>query len=92
MGRFAGTSRTSRSGSFRASRTSRTTSRCQRRYHARPVTGSASDIPGRLPASFWALWSGLLVNRAATFVVAVLGLFEAEGLESGGYFTGVASG
>jgi MFS family permease len=39
------------------------------------VNGSARDIPGRLPASFWALWSGLLVNRAATFVVAFLGLF-----------------
>jgi MFS family permease len=38
-----------------------------------PVT--ARDLPGRLPASFWALWSGLLVNRVGTFVVAFLGLF-----------------
>jgi len=28
-----------------------------------------------LPASFWALWTGLLVNRAATFVVPFLGLY-----------------
>ncbi len=46
-----------------------------RRYHARPLPRPARHIPGRLPASFWALWSGLLVNRAATFVVAFLGLF-----------------
>jgi MFS family permease len=39
------------------------------------MRGSASDIPGRLPASFWALWTGLLVNRSATFVVAFLGLY-----------------
>jgi MFS family permease len=39
------------------------------------VTGPARDTPGRFPASFWALWSGLLVNRSATFVVAFLGLF-----------------
>jgi MFS family permease len=33
------------------------------------------DGQRRLPASFWALWWGLLVNRSATFVVAFLGLF-----------------
>ncbi|MFL5263830.1 MAG: MDR family MFS transporter [Anaeromyxobacteraceae bacterium] len=38
------------------------------------MTGSERDA-GRLPASFWALWTGLLVNRAATFVVSFLGLF-----------------
>jgi len=41
---------------------------------------SASDTPGsdtlaRLPAAFWMLWAGLLVNRSATFVVAFLGLY-----------------
>jgi MFS family permease len=38
------------------------------------VTRSPRDAV-RLPASFWALWAGLLVNRAATFVVSFLGLF-----------------
>ena len=37
---------------------------------------NAAASPARpLPAAFWALWAGLMVNRAATFVVAFLGLF-----------------
>jgi MFS family permease len=39
------------------------------------MTGLTRDSSGRLPSSFWTLWSGLLVNRSATFVVAFLGLF-----------------
>lgn len=39
------------------------------------MIGPARHAPARLPASFWALWSGLLVNRSATFVVGFLGLF-----------------
>jgi MFS family permease len=37
------------------------------------VTSPARQTP--LPPSFWALWTGLLVNRSATFVVGFLGLF-----------------
>jgi MFS family permease len=39
------------------------------------LTRSSSDTPARLPAAFWTLWAGLLVNRSATFVVGFLGLF-----------------
>jgi MFS family permease len=39
------------------------------------VTPAAGHASSRLSASFWALWTGLLVNRTGTFVVAFLGLF-----------------
>lgn len=47
---------------------------------------------GGLPRQFWYLWAGMLINRAASFVVIFMAFYLTEALGFGESFTGLVIG
>ncbi|GAB3857225.1 hypothetical protein GCM10029963_54940 [Micromonospora andamanensis] len=73
--------------------------------HERPPVGALrrwlADTAGGLPATFWYLWAGLLINRAGAFAMLFLSLYltaargaseSLAGVVVGGYGAGGAAG
>ncbi|MBO4208069.1 MFS transporter [Micromonospora echinofusca] len=50
------------------------------------------DTAGGLPATFWYLWSGLLINRAGAFVVLFLSLYLSDVRDASTALTGLVVG
>lgn len=51
-----------------------------------------NDTVGGLPATFWYLWSGLLINRAGAFVVLFLSLYLSDARGASNALTGLVVG
>lgn len=58
----------------------------------RTVRGWLRDTAGGLPATFWYLWSGLLINRVGAFAMLFLPLYLTEARGVGAALTGLAVG
>ncbi|KAB1161021.1 MFS transporter, partial [Micromonospora sp. AMSO12t] len=50
------------------------------------------DTAGGLPATFWYLWAGLLINRAGAFAMLFLSLYLTEARGASEALTGTVVG